>query len=164
MTIRGLHCFGMLVVVVLMSACSSRDCPVQNIVSCVYQVSSNDSANASLPDTLNIYVIRADGTDSLLLNRSVNTNRFELPMSHTRAVDTLLFERSTRQWVVMDTVYVAKDNHPRFESVDCQLSYFHTITSVSCTQWGIDSVHIHQTSVNYDASTPHLFIYFKNLP
>ena len=143
--------------------CSSIDCPVQNIVSCVYQVSSNDSANAYLPDTLSVSTLRADGTDSILFNRGVGTSKLELPMSLTRAADTLLVERKGSSWRTLDTLYVEKQNHPRFESIDCQQAYFHTITGVSHTRWGIDSVSINKTSVNYDASTPHLLLYFKRL-
>lgn len=145
----------------LVTACSSIDCPVENIVSCVYQVCSNDSVNASLPDTLTVSTQRMDGTDSVLLNRSVNTQTFALPISYTLDEDTLVFELKSSHFVSIDTVYVSKTNDPQFESVDCQIAYFHQIKGVRWTSNRIDSIAINKSSVDYDYSTPHLHIYFS---
>lgn len=145
-------------------ACTSIDCPVQNTVSCIYKVMSTDGSDGMLEDTLNVFTIRIDGTDSLLLNRCVNTKTFSLPISYTNAEDTLVFKMNNRGWMTIDTVYVSKENHPQFESVDCQLAFFHTITAVRWTTEYIDSIAIIKPSVNYDTSTPHLHIYFKTRP
>ncbi len=52
-------------------------------------------------------------------------------MSYANSADTLYFEVQDRlERVFKDTVIVAKDNQPHFESIDCSPSYFHTITGV----------------------------------
>ena len=58
-------------------------------------------------------------------------------------------------------MWVTKTNEPHFESVDCGLNYFHTLTGVRFTRHAIDSVVINQKSVNYDVSPKHFYIYFK---
>lgn len=146
------------------AACTSIDCPVQNTVSCTYKVMAADGSEGTLEDTLNVLTTRLDGTDSLLLNRCVNAKTFSLPISYTNAEDTLVFKMNNKEWSAVDTVYVSKENHPQFESVDCQLAFFHTITAVRWTSTHIDSIAIIKPSVNYDTSTPHLHIYFKTRP
>ena len=61
-----------------------------------------------------------------------------------------------------DTIWVEKSNQPHFESVDCQISYFHTILSVKSTHHIIDSLSINNSQVNYDASKEHFHLYLKD--
>ncbi len=146
------------------TACSSIDCPVQNSVYTVYKAVKSDGTPDTLRDTLTIATARRDGTDSVLLNRSVNTTAFNLPVSYTAPADTLFFRIGDEEGYTLDTVYVSKENTPHFESVDCNISYFHNITSVAHTRHAIDSIAINKPSVNYDASTEHFHIYFKARP
>lgn len=144
---------GLLLSLLFMAACSSIDCPIQNTVASVYKV------NGVLNDTLTIYTTRQNGTDTVLLSNGVGLTGFQLPLSYAQPVDVLLF-RSAKLTDV-DTVWVEKENIPHFESVDCGVSYFHTLKSVRHTNIGIDSIVILKTTVDYDLTSPHLLIYFK---
>lgn len=148
--------------IVAICACSSIDCPVDNVVATVYSLKKSTGAADTLRDTLSILTFRNDGSDSILLNRSVNTTSIQLPISYVGAADTLYFVvADTSNVTTIDRVVVKKTNTPHFESVDCAAAYFHTIDEVETTHNRIDSVSINKRSVNYDLSTPHIYIYFK---
>lgn len=148
--------------VVALCACSSIDCPVDNVVATVYDLKKSTGVADTLRDTLSILTFRHDGSDSVLLNRSVNTTSIQLPISYVSPADTLYFVISdTSQVTTYDMVIVKKTNIPHFESVDCAAAYFHTIEDVECTHNRIDSILINKRSVNYDLSTAHMSIYFK---
>lgn len=157
-------------------ACTSIDCPVQNLVYTQYAIMKSDGT----PDTLNtdtiwIWTTRVDDTDTLLLSSSYeshtlvlnslygsNTTTFALPISNTLPEDVFyLLLRDTLQQEFIDTFVVQKEDFPHFESVDCQASYFHELKAVSTTHHTIDSISIHYSEVNYDLSKTHFYIYFK---
>ncbi|MBR6494162.1 MAG: hypothetical protein IKT22_02685, partial [Prevotella sp.] len=101
--------------------------------------------------------------DSVLINQVTNVDSFILPVSYNRPQDVLYFERiNTRVGSLIDTVVIEKQDFPHFESIDCNPAYFHVIKRVRHTHLGIDSIVINQENVNYDASKPHLLVYFKN--
>lgn len=146
-----------------LGACSSVDCPVQNSVFTVCGLKKAGGLSVdTLRDTLTISTPRMEGNDTVLLNRSLNTTAFNLPISYSNAEDTLYFEVKSKTWHSIDTVYVSKDNIPHFESVDCQISYFHNINEVRTTTHAIDSVVINKAFVDYEQAKEHLHIYFKN--
>ncbi|MBQ9668811.1 MAG: alpha amylase [Prevotella sp.] len=117
----------------------------------------------TLKDTLWIWTPRADGTDTLLLNRGVGLTEFSLPVSYQRPVDTLVcFIADTSHVWTIDTIFLSKTDTPHFESVDCNAHFFHRLTAVSSTHRGIDTVFINQPSVTYDQSQTHLHIHFKD--
>ncbi len=149
-------------------ACSSIDCPVENTVAVRYGVYSTDGIDEvadTLHDTLWVWTQRADGNDTLLLNRGVNMTAFSLPVSYQRPADTLIFLIvDTNQVWTLDTVVVGKEDTPHFESVDCNAHFFHRLTSVASTHRAIDTVFINQPSVNYDQTATHLHIHFKKRP
>ena len=75
-----------------MSSCSNNDCPLSNIVRCYYRFyHSGTGQPASCPDTVSVCI-----HDSILLNKIVNGNSFNLPMSYSEEEDTIhiLFENS----------------------------------------------------------------------
>lgn len=149
--------------VFIMTACTSIDCPVQNSVYTVYNLKKADGVTTdTLKGTLTISTTRAEGNDTVLLNQNANTTKFSLPISYSNAEDTLYFEVSNDTWHSIDTVYVKKDDMPHFESVDCQVSYFHDIKEVRATRYAIDSIVINKSFVDYDQKTAHLYIYFKD--
>lgn len=152
-----------LVTASLVAACSSIDCPVQNTVSTVYGLYKGDGTADTLRyDTLTIASTRRDGNDTILLNRSVNATGFTLPISSGAATDTLFIElKDTLSAVRRDTLYIDKNDYPHFESVDCSMSHFHTLTGVRWTTNAIDSAIITNRNVNYDVSTQHIRLYFK---
>lgn len=140
--------------VALMAACSSVDCPLNNSVYANYKLMGKVT---SLPDTLTISIKRTNGEDSILINQQVNTDSLTLPVSYAQDEDILYFKTNT----LLDTLWISKTNEPHFESVDCGLNYFHTLTGVRFTRNAIDSVVIKNKTVNYDVSQAHFYIYFK---
>ena len=127
----------LLIGVATLAACSTIDCPLNNTVYAKY-------------------VLRGPVT-TLPINQQENTDSFSLPMSYNRPEDVLVMQTNN----LFDTIKVEKTNTPHFESVDCGVNYFHTITNVTYTRHAIDSVVIHHNFVNYDASQQHFYIYFK---
>lgn len=138
----------------LMAACSSIDCPLNNVVYTNYKL---EGPVQTLPDTLTISTQRFNGMDSVLINQQVNTDSFSLPMSYGRPEDVLYFHTGH----LHDTVWIEKTNEPHFESVDCGLNYFHTITGVRFTRHALDSIVINHNRVSYDVTQKHFYIYFK---
>lgn len=155
---RGaLWCFLML----LLSACSTIDCPLNNQVAVVYKLMGDVSP---LNDSLTISTTRFDQSDTVLLNQAVNVDSFLLPISYNRPEDVLFFRRTNSTgWSITDTVVIEKQDIPHFEAVDCNPAYYHVINNVRHTRLGIDSIVINQPKVTYDASKSHLLVYFKYL-
>ena len=162
---RALRLLPLLAVVLLQFACSSIDCPVENVVAINYAVKTFDGAREvadTLKDTLSVWTRRQDGTDTLLYNRGVDVKSFELPVSYTQPEDVLVFQvTDTLHRVKTDTVWISKTNTPHFESVDCATRYFHELTAVRSTHQRIDTIIINNPSVTYDSSVKHLYIHFK---
>ncbi|MBQ4147710.1 MAG: hypothetical protein II593_07005, partial [Prevotella sp.] len=61
----------------------------------------------------------------------------------------------------VDTVVIQKENRSHFESVNCNPSFFHTITQVDYTKHMIDSIVIKNREVTYDRSKAHFYIYLR---
>ena len=148
----------------VLAACSSIDCPYNNTVYSQYVLMKGGGLKPdTLTDTLTILTTRRDGQDTIIYNKGVKTKSFSLPMSYTRDQDALFLQlKDTLGNVVHDTIKVNKTNTPHFESVDCPMSYFHTITAVSTSHHGIDSIILVNPNVTYDTSSPHFRIYFKS--
>lgn len=153
----------LLTAVLGMAACSSIDCPVQNIVATVYTFKNADGTADTLRyDTLTVTTRRADGHMHTLLNSSTGTSQMQLPVSLSNPTDTLILTvGDTLKRITTDTIYLHKTDQPHFESVDCNLSYFHYITSVTSTHQRIDSIVLVNPTVNYDLEKEHMHIYFK---
>lgn len=146
----------------LLSACTSIDCPVENVVATSYKLLKADGTQDTLRgDTLTISTKCRDGNDTVLLNRSLNTTAFTIPISSGASVDTLLVEMKDTTSTTYNYIYVEKTDQPHFESVDCAMSHFHTITNVTWEGSDIDSVTINKAFVDYDSSTSHLYIYIN---
>ena len=169
---NGRKLLGMAVVGFLAS-CSSVDCPIDNIVSVQYEV--RDKAGNALPltDTLSVASTRLDGEIFLLdittllngkyniLNKLTGESTFSLPISHSHPEDILFFCLKDSVKLVVDTVWIKKDDIPHFESVDCSASFFHELTDVRHTHNAIDSLVLVNTSVTYDDKTIHFYLYPK---
>lgn len=155
----------LVILVAAIAACTQIDCPVENTVSTVYNLQKPDGTTDTLTiDTLWVRTPRADGTDTLLVNRLCGSSAttFSLPMSYTQPEDIIcltLCDTIGTQW--LDTIRIKKENHPHFESVDCQAAYFHTITAIRSTHHIIDTVLINNTTVNYDATNAHFLLRLK---
>lgn len=145
-------------VVVWLGACSSIDCPVQNIVSVQYTICDHNGKEYQLENYLTIYSERSDGTDTTLLNLVTGISDFSLPISYSHPEDILVFvfsEDMALTATVADTIWIKKDDIPHFESVDCNASFFHKITDVRHTRHCIDSLVLLNPSVTYDQQTVH---------
>lgn len=155
-------------------ACTSIDCPVQNLVYTNYALMKSDGTPDTLSkDTLWVWTTQADGTDVVISKKTEGTlelnyfygpsaSTFSLPVSYTQPEDVLYMVLINDEGIpYRDTVRIKKDDHPHFESVDCQASYFHKITAVSTTHHFIDSLVIKNPDVDYDVSTTHFYLYLK---
>ncbi|MGN0282313.1 MAG: DUF6452 family protein [Prevotella sp.] len=150
-----------LMALVALCACTSIDCPVENNVATYYKVMGTDGKEATLSDTLTVITKLANGTDSVILNKSVDTKTFQLPVSYTNAADTFFFVRQGEAYEIIDTLWLEKTNLPQFESVDCKLVYFHDVLSLRHTGHAIDSISIKKGRIDYDSNTENFHIYFK---
>lgn len=146
-----------------MGSCSNIDCALENTVASTYEFYGSESQTAlTLGDTL---TVTACGTDSVLYNLGCNIKSVSLPMSYTRATDTLLFSLTSAAAQAVDTVFISHTNEPYFESTDCGTAMFHTIKGITWTSTGtknvmqIDSIVILNPKVNYETKS-HLRIYF----
>lgn len=152
-------------IAVMVAACSSIDCPLNHSVYTSYALMKPDGTSDTLKsDTLWIYTHRSDGSDSVLVNRLCGSSAtaFDLPISYMQPEDTfvvILADNAGNYYP--DSIFVKKENYPHFESVDCQASFFHHITSVRCMNNIIDSITIINPDVNYDATTEHFHIYLN---
>ena len=168
----------------LFLSCSSIDCPMDNTVSTIYELYKSNGIADTLKDTLTVITYRhVPEEDPVALNRNVNTTSMSLPISYQGEEDVLYFVRSFPDSVktieknedgeevermvhfigfITDTVTVTKTNRKHFESIDCTPSFFHTLTHVSYTTNGIDSIVISNPEVNYDQTKAHFHLYFKS--
>ena len=171
MTLRG--SVGVLLTAFLIShfsfliSCSSIDCPVQNTVYTAYNLMKADGTPDTMGiDTLWVWAVRSGMTDTLLINRlcGPKATSMKLHISYDQPEDVFCFvlkDTVKANPYILDSVRIRKEDYPHFESVDCQASFFHRITSVSCTHYFIDSIVVNNPHVNYDATNAHFYLYLK---
>ncbi len=151
------------VIMLMVTACSGVECPLDSLVYTQYQLLKADGQADTLRDTLTITTIQMDGNDTVLINRTVNAMEFSLPISYTNPEDVFYFYvADTLGNTTRDQVIVSKENKAHFESINCAPAYFHTLTSVTYTNNSIDSIVIINPEVNYDITLKHFSIYFKH--
>lgn len=154
--------FVIMAIALVFSACSSINCPLQNTVRTLYVLKKPNAEPDTLKDTLFVFTLRADGSDTVLLNAAVKLSTFALPIGYSNPEDTLVFYFRNNTFRAIDTIRLKKDNYPHFESVDCSASFFHNITAVHSTHNAIDSIVINNPSVTYDPETEHFHLYLKS--
>ena len=158
------------------TACSSIDCPINNSVRATYALMKpNGKPDTLNKDTMWVWTKRNDGTDTVVSHQiqgslelnyffGSSASTFDLPVSYTPPEDVLyVLVRNTAGTRYRDTVCIKKESFPHFESVDCQASYFHTITAASTTHHIIDSIVINNPHVNYEPNITHFKLYLKTL-
>ena len=145
----------------ILSACSSIDCPLNNVV---YLKMTLDDGSGMMSDTLNVIAHRPTLGDTTMVNCLVEAGSTWVEMSYAQDVDVLILNRhdSTGRYSI-DTLLVEKSNQAHFESVDCAPAYFHEIKSVSHTHHGLDSAVLYKTTVDYDTTRTNIKLYFKAL-
>ena len=80
-----------LVAAIVVCACSSIDCPVQNAVYTNYALYKSNGEVDTLRDTLSVLTPTASGRDTLVFNRGVGLTSFSLPISYVNPCDTFYF-------------------------------------------------------------------------
>lgn len=144
----------------LICACSSIDCPLNNSVYARYKLAGETK---TLSDTLTVFTHRNSSGDTVLLNKLVEKDSFELPMSFSGTEDVLFFRFNDKEKkTYIDTIAVKKTNEPHFESVDCNAVFFHTIQEIMHTRHKIDSIVIQNNRVTNDNSKATFLIYIKS--
>lgn len=156
--------YGIIIALFTVTACTSINCPVNNLVMTHYGLQKPDGSTDTLGvDTLWVWIENGEGIDDTLVNSLYGSKtNFSIPVSYTLPEDmvcTSLHDNNGNEW--LDTIWLKKENYPHFEGVDCQSNYFHTLTGVRSSHRIIDTVIINKTDVNYDGSTPHLFLRLK---
>ena len=156
---KGRRLLGIAVVGVLMS-CSTIDCPVNSLVETKYEFYSSTGETLTLLDTLTVVTTRQDGCDTVF-NKGTKFSSFSLPISYSHPEDVFVFRFKGDGWQKADTVWIKKEDHPHFESVDCNPMFFHDLTAVRCTHNLLDSIVINNPSVTNDNQVVHLYVYPK---
>ncbi len=167
---KNRHCFLSLwmfgLLLLLLGGCNSVDCPMNNTVYTVYNFMQASGEADTLTDSLSIITKRrVPDQDPVLVNRAIGLSSLTVPISYDGDEDVFFFcFKDTVDYYAIDTVSVKKINRPHLESVDCNPSYFHTITEVTHTHNMIDSIVINNPEVNYDSSKEHFHIYLHSRP
>lgn len=145
----------------LLAACTSIDCPLNNMVKARFSFYDPTEKVDTLKDTLIVSTHRITGKDSVIINREVSITGMKLQMSFNNERDTffinIIDELNTS---TIDTIVVSKTDKMHFESVDCAATYFHTLTGVDYTKHAIDSIVLKNKEVDYDSEREHFRIYF----
>ncbi len=166
----------------LVTACTSIDCPMNNMVYTSYALLNANGEPDTLKDTLSIVTNRRFPDQMpVLINKEYGATKLNVPISYDSPEDVFFFLFSniithndtvytsdteyeivtTRTpYVAIDTVTVSKTDFMHFESLDCNPSYFHTISGVKYTRNRIDSIVVNNKDVNYDFSKEQFHIYF----
>ena len=135
--------------ILILMACESYDCTLYNYVGC-YGMFYRDGSRVSITDTL---TVTSGKNGPTLLNRSVNTNWLNVPLSYWQDEDTLVFKIKGKDYFYRDTVWITKSNQVHYESPDCPTTLFHDIQSVRSTHVFIKDIIITRSSVNYEQTT-----------
>ena len=148
-------------IVLILSACSTVDCPLNNRVMARYAFKKADGTPDTLRDSLTVKAIRMEN-DTLLLNSGIDLTAFDIAVSYTRKEDILGFTyKSDDGEISHDTLWIEKENYPHLESVECGPKFFHTITNLKYTRNRIDRIEINKKTVEYESSDEifHIYLY-----
>lgn len=145
------------VMAIFISSCDLLNCTPADVRCLQIELFDSEENPLTLPDTL---TIKACGTDSILLNRSLNTKEIFLPLSYHAPVDTFILLNYGKEYSFKDTLFVAKTNDIYFESPDCPTVMMHTIKSVRCSNEYIDSVSLVNAKVNFTETT-HIKLFIR---
>ena len=155
-TMKWLRALPLAMMLVVLTACTSIDCPLNNLVK-VNLIMKN--GNETLSDTLTITAIRT--SSDTIINRGVNISSLAVPVSYTQEEDLLQITlNDTLGNTYKDTLTIRKTNQIHFEAVDCPPNYFHTLTGITTTRHAIDSVVIKNPQIDYDSKKENIYIYF----
>lgn len=144
-------------VLIIVSSCDLLNCTQADVSLLRIEIYDAAGNKVMLPDTL---TISASGTETILVNRDVNTQEILLPMSYHAPVDTFILRYYSDYYSLEDTLFVEKTNDVFFESPDCPTVMMHTIQSASCTDVFLGSVEVVNEKVNFEEVT-HLKLFVQ---
>jgi hypothetical protein len=147
----------MAMVIVLMSACDLLNCTQADVSLLRIEIYDASGNKVMLPDTLTITTC---GTDSILVNRDLNTREILLPLSYHAPADTFILRYYGKYYSLQDTLFVKKTNDLYFESPDCPTVMMHTIQEAFCTDEFLSSVEVANKKVNFEEVT-HLKLFVQ---
>lgn len=147
----------MAMVIVLMSACDLLNCTQADVSLLKIEMYDASGNKVMLPDTLTITTC---GTDSILVNRDLNTREILLPLSYHAPADTFILRYYGKYYSLQDTLFVEKTNDLYFESPDCPTVMMHTIQEAFCTDEFLSSVEVANKKVNFEEVT-HLKLFVQ---
>lgn len=147
----------MAMVIVLMSACDLLNCTQADVSLLKIEMYDASGNKVMLPDTLTITTC---GTDSVLVNRDLNTTEILLPLSYHAPADTFILRYYGKYYSLQDTLFVEKTNDLYFESPDCPTMMMHTIQGAFCTDEFLSSVEVANKKVNFEEVT-HLKLFVQ---
>ena len=147
----------MAMVIVLMSACDLLNCTQADVSLLKIEMYDASGNKVMLPDTLTITTC---GTDSVLVNRDLNTTEILLPLSYHALADTFILRYYGKYYSLQDTLFVEKTNDLYFESPDCPTVMMHTIQEAFCTDEFLSSVEVANKKVNFEEVT-HLKLFVQ---
>ena len=147
----------MAMVIVLMSACDLLNCTQADVSLLRIEIYDASGNKVMLPDTLTITTC---GTDSILVNRDLNTREILLPLSYHAPADTFILRYYGKYYSLQDTLFVEKTNDLYFESPDCPTVMMHTIQGAFCTDEFLSSVEVANKKVNFEEVT-HLKLFVQ---
>ena len=147
----------MAMVIVLMSACDLLNCTQADVSLLRIEIYDASGNKVMLPDTLTITTC---GTDSILVNRDLNTREILLPLSYHAPADTFILRYYGKYYSLQDTLFVEKTNDLYFESPDCPTVMMHTIQEAFCTNEFLSSVEVANKKVNFEEVT-HLKLFVQ---
>lgn len=144
--------FELVLCLMMLSACDDSNCILFNSTYCECNFVDTAQKSITITDTLTIRVTRANGEDSILVNRSTRTGSLMLMLSAYKDVDSLYFDfTDTLGFTRHDTLFIRKTNEPHFESPDCGTSFFHEILGVKWSGPFIKGVNIIHPQVYYNS-------------
>ncbi len=150
----------LMLLALVICACSSVDCPMNSSIYTVYRLYKANGVADTLKDSLSVVTFqKTPEQDAVLLNKLANVSEFYLPVSYQQTEDILYFLFTDTE--VIDTVTIKKENRKHFESINCNPSFFHTITGVEHTKNRIDSIIVNNPEVTYDKGKAHFHIYLR---
>lgn len=146
--------------IVAATACSSIDCPMNNLVLSSYKLKGNVT---KLPGRLTVATEPQPYQDTIVINSLENTDSFSLPMSYTHKEDIIFFYLTLSDGTEMvDTITLSKEDRPHFESVDCNPVIFHTLKGIRFTRNTLDSAVINNPNVTYNERKANIYLYFRD--
>lgn len=153
---------------VVLTACETLSCPLNNIVeahfgfyAARYDTLTGKFQPGQAVSLLETLTITACGTDSILINKITGAKQVQLPVSYYRDADTLVFKITNANGSSgTDTICFQKTNKEHFDEPSCPVNIFHEITGVHYSRNYIDTLVISNRGINYDG-LENLQIYFK---